>query len=68
MSPDQLRLDGFEEGFHRSVVIAISFATHRGFEAMLSQEFLVIVRAILAGNVRNSVYGDWPMRLKRIIC
>ena len=45
MPPDQLRIalhgrrmlafdesDGFEEGFHRGIIIAISFATHRSFE------------------------------------
>ena len=37
MLPDQLRLGGFEEGFHRRIVIAISFATHGSFEAMLLQ-------------------------------
>jgi hypothetical protein len=33
-------------------IIAISFATHGHFEAMLSQNFLIIVRAILRSTIR----------------
>ncbi len=28
MPPDQFRFDGFKEGFHRGIIIAISLATH----------------------------------------
>jgi len=46
MPPDQFRLDGFEEGFHRGVVITVALATHGYFEAMLAQDFLVVMRAV----------------------
>ena len=52
MSPDQFSFDGFEEGFHRGIIITITFATHRHFEAMQTQDFLIIVRTILAASVR----------------
>ena len=51
MPPDQFRLDGFEKSFHRGVVITISLATHGYFEAMLAQDFLVVIRAILAASI-----------------
>jgi len=34
--PDKLGLDGFEESLHRGIVIAISPAAHRGFEAVFA--------------------------------
>ena len=52
MPPDQLGLDGFEERLDGGVIIAISFTTHRRFEVMLAQDFLVIVRAVLAATIR----------------
>ena len=52
MPPDQFCFDGFEEGFHRRIVVAIALATHEHFEAMLSQNFLIIVRAILRPTIR----------------
>ena len=51
MPPDQLGLDGFEERLDGGVIIAISFTTHRRFEVMLAQDFLVIVRAVLAATI-----------------
>ena len=52
MPPDQLRLDGFEEGLHRSIIIAISLAAHGHFEAMQAQQLLIIVRTVLTAPVR----------------
>ena len=46
-----LGLDGFEERLDGGVIIAISFTTHRRFEVMLVQDFLVIVRAVLAATI-----------------
>ncbi len=43
LPPDQLGLQRFEEGFNNGVVIAISLAAHRDFEAMLFQQLLVIM-------------------------
>ena len=47
MLPDQFNLDGFEEGFDDSVIITITLAAHRCLEAMLAQDLLIVVRAIL---------------------
>ena len=42
-SPDQLGLDGFEEGFDGCVVLAVAFTAHRRLEPMLTQDLLVVV-------------------------
>jgi hypothetical protein len=47
MPPDQFCFDGFEEGSHRRIVVAIALATHGHFEAILSQNFLIRVGTIL---------------------
>ena len=52
VSPDQLCFDGFEEGLDGSIVIAIAFSAHRHLEAMLAQDILIIVRAVLAAAIR----------------
>ena len=51
MPPDQLDLDGFEERLDGGVIIAISFTTHRRFEVSLTQDLLVIVKAVLAATI-----------------
>ncbi len=33
MPPNQFGLEGFEEGFDGGIVVAVSFAAHRYFEA-----------------------------------
>ena len=43
MSPDQLCLDRFEERLYYGIIVAITFATHGGFEPVLAQPFLIIV-------------------------
>mgnify|MGYP003652564230 CR=1 FL=1 len=48
MTPNQLGLDGFEEGLDGGVVVAISFATHGCPEPMLAQDLLAVVRTVLA--------------------
>jgi hypothetical protein len=50
--PDQFGLDSFEERFNGSIIIAIPFTTHRRFEPVLTQDFLIIVRTVLAATVR----------------
>ena len=50
-APDQLGLDCLEEGFDGCVVIAVAFAAHRYLEAMFTQDFLVVMRTILAAPV-----------------
>ena len=57
--PDQLRLNGFEERLHRLIIITIPFAIHRYSEPMLAQEFLVVVRTILATTVRMMDAALW---------
>ena len=61
LPPDQFRLDGLEEGFHCGVIVAITLAAHGYFEAILAQQFLVVMRAILAPAIRmvNTAFG-WP--------
>ncbi len=41
--PDQLGLDGVEEGFYGGVVIAVAFSAHRRLQAVLAQDLLVVV-------------------------
>ena len=50
-SPDQLGLDGFEEGLDCGVVIAVTLAAHRHFEPTLAQDFLVVMRTVLAAAI-----------------
>ena len=40
---DQLRLDGFEEGFNGGIIIAIALTAHGYLEAMLAQYLLIVV-------------------------
>ena len=53
--PDQLGLDGFEEGLDGCVIIAIAFAAHRRLEAVFAQDLLVVVRTILTAPVAVAV-------------
>jgi hypothetical protein len=59
MPPDQLRLDGLEEGFDGRVIIVFTFPAHGFLEAMLAQQLLIFMRAILAAPVRvmNAALG-----------
>ena len=50
--PNQFSLDGFEERLDRCIIIAITLAAHGYFEAMLAQDFLVVMRAVLAAPIR----------------
>ena len=50
--PDQLRFDGLEKRFDSSVIVAITLAAHRYLEVVLVQDFLVVVRTILAATIR----------------
>ena len=70
MPPDQLGLDGFEERLDGGVIIAISFTTHRRFEVMLAQDFLVIVRAVLAATigVMDAAFGWCSERYGHLQC
>ena len=52
LPPDQFGFYGFEEGFHCGIIIAIALAAHGHLEPMLAQDFLIIVRTILAAAIR----------------
>ena len=64
MPPDQFCFDGFEERLDSCIIVAITFARHRYLEPMLAQDFLVIVRTILAATIRmmNAALGWLPER------
>ena len=51
VTPDEFGLHRLEECFDRSVVIAITLATHRDLEVVLMQPFLIFVRTILASPI-----------------
>jgi hypothetical protein len=59
MTPDQLGLDGFEERLNCRIIIAIAFATHRYFEAVLAQDLLVVMRTVLAAAIRVMDAALW---------
>lgn len=52
LTPDQFRLQRFEECLDRGVIITISLAAHRWQQAMGLQLLLIIVRTILATAIR----------------
>ena len=56
--PNQLGLDGFEEGLDGCIIITISLAAHRHAEPVLSQDLLVIVRTVLGGFNRSSQHPN----------
>lgn len=61
-SPEYFRLDRLEERLEGGVVIAAAFAAHRYLEAVLTQELLIIVGAVLAATVRvaEAAFGRLP--------
>jgi hypothetical protein len=59
IAPDQFRFDGFEERLNSRIVIAIAFATHGHFEAVLPQDFLIVVRTILRPAIRVMDAALW---------
>jgi hypothetical protein len=52
-------LDGFEERLNCRIIIAIAFATHRYFEAVLAQDLLVVMRTVLAAAIRVMDAALW---------
>ena len=64
MPPDQFGFDGLDERLDSRIVIAISLSTHRDFEAVLSQDFLIIMRAILQPAIcmMDAAFGRLPER------
>ena len=49
--PDQFGFEGFEECLDSCIVIAIASATHRYFEAQVTQALLIVMRTVLAASV-----------------
>lgn len=60
-SPNQLSLDRLEERLASGVVVAVAFATHRYLETVLAQEFLIIVRTVLAAAIRVMDAALWRL-------
>ena len=60
-SPNQLSLDRLEERLDSGVVVAVAFAAHRYLEFVLAQEFLIIVRTVLAAAIRVMVAALWRL-------
>jgi hypothetical protein len=58
-SPDQFCLQGFEEAFDGGIVVAIALAAHRNPEPALSQELLIVVRAVLRSAIRVMDTAWW---------
>ena len=54
-APDQLGLDGLEEGLDGRIVVAVALAAHRYLEGMFAQDLLVVVRTILAARCPATV-------------
>jgi hypothetical protein len=50
-APDQLGLDGLEVGFDCGLVLAVTFAAHRHLDPLLTQDFLIVMRTVLAAPV-----------------
>ena len=64
--PDHLGFDRLEERLDGGVIIAISLATHGNLEAALTQQLLIVVRAVLAAPVRMMDAAFWrPARGNR---
>jgi len=60
-SPNQLSLDRLEERLDSGVVVAVAFAAHRYLESVLAQEFLIIVRTVLAVAIRVMNTAFWRL-------
>ena len=60
--PDELSLDGLEKRLDSAVVVAISLVADRYFEAVLPQDLLIIVRAVLRPAIRmvDAAFGRRP--------
>ena len=50
-APDQLRLDGLEERFDSGVDVAIALAADRRPHPVFAENFLVVMRIVLAATV-----------------
>lgn len=50
-APDQVSLDGFEECVDRCMVVEVALAAHGYLKAVLAQDFLVVVRTVLAAAI-----------------
>ena len=68
VTPDQLRLDGFEERLDHRIIVTISLAAHRYLEAMLGQTLLIHVGTILRPAIRmvNAVLGRLPQSYSHV--
>ena len=61
VAPDELCLDGFEEGLNHGIVVAIAFTAHRYLEAILQKALLIVVRTILRPAIRMVNAALWRL-------
>ena len=66
LPPNQFGFQRFEEGLDDGFTIVVSLTAHRDLEAVLFQQLLVIVRAILASTVpmMDTAFG-WLAQINR---
>ena len=58
-APDQFGLEGFEKVLDGGVIIAIAFAAHRRCQPVFTQDFLIVVRTVLAAPVAMMNASLW---------
>ena len=51
LSPNQFSFDRLKEGFHDSIVVAVTFARHGSLKLVLAQDLLRVMRTILAASL-----------------
>ena len=60
-TPDQLGLEGLEEGFDGGIVETIALAAHRNLEPVLSQQLLIAMGTVLRPAVRVMNAARWRL-------
>jgi hypothetical protein len=66
-SPDQFCFEGFKEGLDGGIVVAATSATHRYFEAQLTQSLLIVMRTILTSPIRVMDAAWWRVSKRHCI-
>jgi hypothetical protein len=59
VSPYQFGLEGFEEGFDGSIIVAVSFAARWYFETQFMQPLLIVVGTVLTASIRMMNAALW---------
>ena len=63
VTPDQFGFNGFEEGLDGCIVVAVSSAAHRHFEANFAHPLLIVMGAILTTPVRVMDAALWRVSM-----